>query len=89
MKPPREDVNEECVPQQLSPDDREHHIALVGRIKGARELAQAAARAEAAFAEWADYLKDKYAFTEHDSIGEDGHVTRTNVPASSIRPDSP
>ncbi len=72
-------MGDETSQQQLSPDDREHHIALVERVKRSRELAQAAARAEAAFGEWADYLKSKYGFTEHDAVGEDGQVTRAGM----------
>lgn len=71
-------------PIQLSDDDKAHHVALVRRVVETREKA---ARVQAAWQEWAEYLQERYGFTENDVIAEDGTISYGSARLNGVNPD--
>jgi hypothetical protein len=73
-------------PTSLSEDEVAYHVFLVGQIKEAQEAQAMIAQAQGAWKNWADYLKDKYDFTDGDIITEEGIIvtgsTLTGDPSS-------
>jgi hypothetical protein len=61
-------------PARLSDDDAAYHVSLVGQIKDMQEAHARIARTQAAWDNWAAYLKDKYGLVDGDVITEEGTI---------------
>jgi hypothetical protein len=75
-------------PMRLSDDDAAYHSSLVGQVKDAQEAQDRIARTQAAWDNWAEYLKSKYGFTDGDVITEEGMIVYGEPPLNgSLIPD--
>jgi len=71
-------------PVRLSDDEVAYHVFLVKQIKEAQEAQARIAQAQGARANWADYLKDKYGFSDGDVITEDGTIVTEPMSGHSV-----
>jgi hypothetical protein len=72
---------------KLGDDETAYHVSLVEQVKEAQEAQAKIVRTQAAWDNWAEYLKSKYGFTDGDTITEEGAIMYGSPPNGSASPD--